>query len=180
MERGGAVAEAVARARGTRFVGALPSSTIASAALQSTQYMHSGLHIPPGSTPNTRYQDLVRLISPRRRPQRLFDSGLHTSPQVTPHPHQGARPMSHVGLGPRSLVLELVLCFHARLPWTELRCPPPSAPPCSMPMDCTPPPPGCASMLEPHARDSGLVGTHPGHFARDGGTWAGIGQAWRV
>ena len=27
-------------------------------------------------------------------------------------------------LGPRSLVLELVLCFHARLPWTELRCPP--------------------------------------------------------
>ena len=34
----------------------------------------------------------------------------------------------------------------SRLPWTELRCPPP----------------GCASMLESHARDSGLVGTHPG------------------
>jgi hypothetical protein len=66
-------------------------------------------------------------------------------------------------LGPRSLVLELVLCFHARLPWTELRCPPLLRLHAQCPWTALRPPPGCASMLESHARDSGLVGTHPGH-----------------
>ena len=56
----------------------------------------------------------------------------------------------------------------SRLPWTELRCPPPSAPPCSMPMDCTPPPlvvRPCSSPMHVIQGSSELV---PGHFARDG------------
>ena len=70
----------------------------------------------------------------------------------------------------------------SRLPWTELRSPRLAVHPCAKPMDralrpplprcayllnahgphSALPPPGCASMLESHARNLGLVGTHPG------------------
>ena len=95
---------------------------------------------------------------PRLPPRRLFDSCTHISPGHAPHT-AGACPMCHmrhrVGLG-RALSYRSLCAVPQSSnsietgPWTELRSPPP----------------GCASMFESDARNSGLVGTRPGRERR--------------
>ena len=141
----------VGPARGTRFVGALPSSTIASAALQSTQYMHSGLHIPPGYPQHPLSGFGTIDIPAPSASKALRQWPAHVTPGHAP-PTPGRT--SHVACGTWAALSRTgtrAVCFHARdshglnsavppllrlpaqCPWTALR-PPLVVRPCSSPM----------------------------------------------